>query len=109
MTDPTPPIDPFATFKPIASDAGLPLPILAVGNIGSDHLHVETITTFAAEAFTNDGTDHQHAVIIELEGRFNRTTTTGTAKAILSVDAATTLLETLFHTLQAHFDQAEKP
>jgi hypothetical protein len=87
-------------YQPIAGDENILELRLAIGGIGQQHLHVDDVTTFAAEVFTADGTDHQIAIILETAGRYNRTDQRGDAKLICSLEAAVSILENLGHTIR---------
>lgn len=91
----------MADFRPIPGDEHHPVVIEALGSIGTEHLLPTTVSTFAAEAMQDDGTHHQWAVIIEFEGRFNRTDQNGTQKVVLDYEAAMILLGNLHHSLVA--------
>jgi hypothetical protein len=91
-------------YRPIAGDEDLLELRLAIGGIGQHHLHVDEVTTFAAEVFTADGTDHQIAILVETAGRYNRTDQRGDAKLICSLEAAVSLLENLSHTITQAID-----
>lgn len=87
-------------FRPMPGEENILELRLALGQIGTEHIHVTDVTTFAAEAFTNEGTDHQTAIVLEVAGRYNRTTTTGTAKLICSLEAAVQITEHLTHAIK---------
>lgn len=95
-------------YRPIPGDGEIPEVQLMLGRLGAEHLLVQTVTTMAVEAFKDDGSNHQHAVVVELEGRFNNTTTPGTQLAVLNLEAALILYSTLEHTLAAIIDQGAK-
>lgn len=88
-------------YRPIPGDEQIPEVTAVLGSIDAAHLLVDTVTTVGAEAMANTGGDHEWVVIVELEGRFNRTDQAGHHKAILGFDTAMTLLATLHHTLTA--------
>ena len=89
----------YPNMRPIAPDIGLPEPTKMVESIGQKHLLVQTVTTGAVEMFKDDGGDYRYGVILELEGRFNRTETPGHHKVILDLDAAVILYKNLQHSL----------
>lgn len=89
----------MSQFRPLEGDKDLPAPQMLIDNIGTEHLLVDTVTTAACEAMKNDGSDWYPCVLIELEGRFNRTEVEGAQKAVLNIEAAIILYQNLEHTL----------
>ena len=89
----------YSNIRPIESDIGIEMPTRIIESIGQLHLLVQSITTCAAEMSKLDGTDRRGGIILELEGRFNRTEVSGHHRAILSVEAAMVLYDNLAHSL----------
>lgn len=86
-------------LRPIAGDEAIPAVLDALESITSEHLIIDDITTLGAEGFQNDGGQHQFFVVMELGGRYNRTSDRGQQKALLSFDAALSLYGQLTHAL----------
>lgn len=94
----------MTSFRPIPPDRDLPEPSLLIASIGKNHLLVESVTTSAVEMMKNDGTDWYPGIIVEFEGRFNRTDLTGVNMSVLGVEAAVILYKGLQHSLGALVD-----
>jgi hypothetical protein len=97
----------YSNFHPIEADIGMPEPTAMIERIGQKHLLVQSITTCAAEMMKSDGTDRRAGIVVELEGRFNRTEREGTQSAVLSVEAAVILYKNLEHSLGVLMDMGE--
>lgn len=95
-------IPPDATYGPLDDDAAIPGSIVveAIGQLDETALLVDTVSTYAAEAMQNSGRHHQHVVMLELEGRHNRTDERGKALGILDPQAAAITIGNLVHTLE---------
>lgn len=91
----------MSEFRPLEGDADIPEAQMLVSNIGTDHLLVDTMTTCGAEVMKNDGSNWQQTIIVEFEGRFNRTDREGSMKAVLGLEAAVILHQNLGHSLLA--------
>lgn len=71
---------------------------MAVEAAGQNHLLVKTVGTSAAMMHQVSG-GYYPAVLLSLQGRFNRSEVEGTQDAILHVEVASHLVDTLTHTL----------
>jgi hypothetical protein len=94
----------YPNMQPIESDIGVAAPMQMIERIGQQHLLVQTITTSAVEMMKLDGTDRRFGIVLELEGRLNRTEIAHVQQAILTTEVACVLLDNIVHSLKPILD-----
>jgi hypothetical protein len=88
-------------YKHIPGDDGLPMPAMMMAKFETgEHLLADDISTMAVEGMANDGSHWQPMIVVEAQGRLNKTSERAVQKMSLSKEAAIVLMGNLYHSLQ---------